>query len=270
MARARQEAKVPERTKLVTSHADALERVERQLERGRSVPDRSINEDDEAHRWYDFTLELLRQICNTDELRDNFAGVGSYDEDITTGKYLRRLRSIRDRLELLPVSSEVVDTRSQRGAVHGSTSNSRSVFVVHGHDDGMKEAVARYLSKLGLDPVILHEQPNKGRTIIEKFEELADVAFAVVLFTGDDVGYPIAKPDEARPRARQNVVLELGFFLGALGREHVCVLYRDGVEVPSDYSGVLYEQLDDRGAWRMKLALEMKAAGLYVDLNKAI
>ncbi|TAL90227.1 MAG: DNA-binding protein [Candidimonas sp.] len=270
MARARQEANIPERTKLVTSHADALERVERQLERGRSVPDRSINEDEEARRWYDFTLELLRQICNTDELRNDFAGVGSYDDDITTGKYLRRLHSIRDRLELLPVSSEVVEMSLQRNARHGADPSSRSVFIVHGHDDGVKETVARYLSKLGLDPVILHEQPNKGRTIIEKFEELADVAFAVVLFTGDDMGYPKGKADSANPRARQNVVLELGFFLGALGRKHVCVLYRDGVEVPSDYSGVLYEQFDDKGAWRMKLALELKAAGLDVDLNKAI
>ena len=84
------------------------------------------------------------------------------------------------------------------------------------------------------------------------------------------MGHPKAKESEARPRARQNVVLELGFFLGALSRKRVCVLYKDGVELPSDYAGVLYEQLDDRGAWRMKLALELKAAGVEVDLNKAV
>lgn len=270
MAIAKQEAITPERTKLVVSFVEALERVDRQLERGRSVPNRSINEDEEARRWYDFTLELLRRICNTDELRDEFAGVGSYDDDISTGKYLRRLHSIRDRLELFPVSNELLNTPLQRNKKDEKAPSSRSVFIVHGHDDGAKETVARYLSKLGLDPVILHEQPNRGRTIIEKFEELADVAFAVILFTGDDVGYPKGKTEEAKPRARQNVVLELGFFLGALSRKHVCVLYRDGVEVPSDYSGVLYEQLDERGAWRMKLALELKAVGLEVDLNKAI
>jgi predicted nucleotide-binding protein len=140
---------------------------------------------------------------------------------------------------------------------------------VHGHDDGLKETVARFLSKLDLEPVILHEQPNRGRTIIEKFEEHTDVAFAVVLFTPDDMGYPAGKPDETKPRARQNVVLELGFFMAALGRDRLCVLYKGGVDVPSDYSGVLYEEVDSKGAWRFRLATEIKSAGVEVDLNKA-
>lgn len=144
------------------------------------------------------------------------------------------------------------------------------MFVVHGHDDGAKETVARYLSKLDLEAVILHEQPNRGRTVIEKFEAHADVAFAVVLFTPDDVGHPAGRPEDAKPRARQNVVLELGFFMAALGREKVCVLYKSGVEVPSDYSGVLYHAMDEAGAWRFLLAREMQAAGLSVDLNKAV
>lgn len=151
-----------------------------------------------------------------------------------------------------------------------ASADSRRVFVVHGHDDGAKEAVAHYLSKLELNPIVLHEQPNRGRTIIEKFEAHADVAFAVVLFTPDDFGYPAGKSDEAKPRARQNVVLELGFFMAALGRDRVCVLYKSGVEVPSDYSGVLYHAMDDGGAWRFSLAREMQAAGLKVDLNKAL
>ncbi len=144
----------------------------------------------------------------------------------------------------------------------------RRVFVVHGRDDGAKEMVARYLTKLDLEPVVLHEQPNQGRTVIEKFEDHADVDFAVVLFTPDDVGYPAESPEEARPRARQNVVLELGFFMAALGRQRVCVLYRGNVEVPSDYAGVLYLLFDDAGAWRFLLAREMKGVGIDIDLNK--
>jgi predicted nucleotide-binding protein len=143
----------------------------------------------------------------------------------------------------------------------------RRVFVVHGHDDGTKETVARYLAKLGLEAVILHEQSNQGRTVIEKFEAHADVDFAVVLFTPDDVGYPAARPEDARPRARQNVVLELGFFMAALGRRRVCVLYRGDVEVPSDYAGVLYLELDNAGAWKFLLAREVKGVGIDIDLN---
>lgn len=144
----------------------------------------------------------------------------------------------------------------------------RRVFVVHGHDDGVKESVARYLAKLDLEPVILHELPNQGRTVIEKFEVHSGVAFAVVLLTPDDIGHAVGKPEEAKHRARQNVVLELGFFISALGRDRVCVLYKGGVEIPSDYTGVLYHSLDDAGAWRFLLAKEMKACGIDVDLNK--
>jgi predicted nucleotide-binding protein len=141
---------------------------------------------------------------------------------------------------------------------------------VHGHDDGSKEAVARFLGKLDLAPVILHEQPNRGRTIIEKFVDHSEVAFAVVLFTPDDVGHPAGDASQSKPRARQNVVLELGFFMAALGRARVCVLYKGGVELPSDYSGVLYLEMDAQGSWRFRLAAEIKAAGIDVDLNKAI
>lgn len=147
------------------------------------------------------------------------------------------------------------------------------VFVVHGRDDGMKQAVARTLEKLGLTPVILHEQPDQGRTIIEKFVDYSDVSFAVVLLSPDDLAYPKdASPKEAKLRARQNVILELGFFLGKLGRENVLVVYREekNFEMPSDYSGVLYTPYDTAGSWQFKLVQELKACGFEVDANKLL
>ena len=271
MARGKQEVKEPERPKLVVPLEEAQARVQAQLERGTNVPNASVNENDEARRWYDFTAELLRRLCTTDELHDEFTGKSSFSfgGDITTGHYLRKLRSIYERLELIPVLSQSPPSVRLEGARHNHV-RERRIFVVHGQDDGAKEAVARYLAKLELEPVVLHEQPNRGRTIIEKFETYSNVAFAVVLFTPDDIGYPAGKVEEGKPRARQNVVLELGFFMAALGRERVCVLYKSGVEVPSDYSGVLYHQMDEAGAWRFYLAREIKAAGVDVDLNKAI
>lgn len=269
MARSKQEPKQSERTKLIVPLVEAQNRVRIQLERGNAVPNLSINENEEAKRWYDFTSELLRQISSTDELQDEFTGRGSFDSDISTERYLKKLRSIHERLELLPAPESTDSRVSVRGgAKRTAKPSSRRVFVVHGHDDGLKETVARFLAKLDLEPVILHEEPNRGRTIIEKFEEHSDVAFAVVLFTADDVGYPAGRAEECKPRARQNVVLELGFFMAALGRDRVCVLYKDGVDVPSDYSGVLYEEIDPRGAWRYRLAIEIKSAGIEVDLNK--
>ncbi|MGH2500967.1 MAG: TIR domain-containing protein [Ktedonobacterales bacterium] len=142
---------------------------------------------------------------------------------------------------------------------------SRDVFVVHGHDEAAREATARFIAQLGLHPIILHEQANQGLTIIEKFEKHAQVAFAVVLLTPDDTGGSSNEQDALKPRARQNVILELGYFLGRLGRDHVCALYKGGVELPSDMSGVLYVPMDDAGAWKSTLSREIKAAGL--DIN---
>jgi predicted nucleotide-binding protein len=148
------------------------------------------------------------------------------------------------------------------------SANTRRIFVVHGHDGEVKETLARFLEKLGLAPVILHEQPNQGRTIIEKFEvSSSDVAFAVVLLTPDDLGCASAKDTELRPRARQNVILELGYFMGRLGRMRVCVLHKGGIELPSDYQGVVYIELDSAGAWRTKLAQEFVEAKLPIDLQ---
>lgn len=143
------------------------------------------------------------------------------------------------------------------------------VFVVHGHDAGAKEAVARFLSKIDLEPIILHEQANKGRTIIEKIEAEGDVGFAVVILSPDDVG---GKNGAApRARARQNVLLELGYFYGRLGRHRVCALATSNdMELPTDFAGVVWEQLDEGGGWKQSLARELGAAGFDVDWNKVM
>lgn len=148
------------------------------------------------------------------------------------------------------------------------------IFVVHGHDEEMKQSVARIIEKLGLKPIILHEQPHQGRTIIEKFTEYADgVSFAVVLLSPDDKGYKKDRSSEAAKfRARQNVILELGFFLGKLGRNNVVALFKNesNFELPSDYDGVLYTPFDNSGRWQFDLVRELKSAGYDVDANKLV
>lgn len=146
---------------------------------------------------------------------------------------------------------------------------SRKVFIVHGHDDGAREAVARYLQDLGFEPVILHEQANRGSTVIEKIESNADVGFAVVLLTPDDVG-SVRGAKELESRARQNVLLELGYFLARLGRSRVCALRKEDVAIPSDFAGVVWEQMDAGHGWKVSLGRELRAAGFEVDLNKAL
>ena len=146
---------------------------------------------------------------------------------------------------------------------------SREVFVIHGRDEGTRDAVARFLQQLKLEPVILAEQANQGKTIIEKFESHAQVRFAVALLTPDDTG-SLGSENAPLPRARQNVIFELGFFIGRLGRKRVCALTKGEVEIPSDYSGVVYIPLDDKDGWRFPLVKELKAAGIEVDANLAV
>jgi len=148
---------------------------------------------------------------------------------------------------------------------------SNRIFVVHGHDNAMKESVARTITQLKLEPLILHERPDRGRTIIEKFEEEAsDVGFAVVLLSSDDEGSK--RGEKPRPRARQNVVFELGFFYGKLGRSRVVAIYREeeGFDLPSDIFGIIYVPYDKGGAWRMKLCQELRASGYDVSADNLI
>ncbi|MFW0755900.1 TIR domain-containing protein [Pseudomonas sp. H11T01] len=148
-----------------------------------------------------------------------------------------------------------------------NTAFSRRVFVVHGHDEGARETVARFLMQLGFEPIILHEQANQGRTVMEKVEAHGQVGFAVVLLTPDDEG--CAKGGTPEPRARQNVLLELGYFLGRLGRDKVCALKRGTLEIPSDFAGVVWESMEG-SSWKQALGRELEAAGHEIDWNKVM
>lgn len=156
------------------------------------------------------------------------------------------------------------ETAPSSRLVHHPDSN--KVFLVHGHDREVKETVARFLENKNLKVVILDEEPGQGRTIIEKFEAHSSVGYAVVLMTPDDAAECRGGGAPAH-RARQNVVFELGFFVGVLKRRRVCVIAKGDLEIPSDYWGVEYIQWDEAGGWQIKLLRELKAAEL--DIREA-
>jgi predicted nucleotide-binding protein len=145
------------------------------------------------------------------------------------------------------------------------TSAVNKIFVVHGHDHGSRETVARFIEKLGLTVVILDEMPNNGAsTVIEKLVEHAkEVAFAIIIMTPDDLGGVINNPSQM-PRARQNVIFEFGYFIGKIGRNKVCILSKGEFEIPSDFSGVLRHKLEESD-WRSKLEQELNVAGLQFN-----
>lgn len=270
---------------LTVSKAEAEKQINSRIEKGKELLSRDIRTEQELaaaesqyQRWDDFNTELLRRIFDTSELSNNYSsrwGVVSVSHSDLHGQIndfrkdvelkLTRLESIYGRLELYEEAHLPNFTSSKPLKPTGS-----KVFVVYGHDVSVKQSVARLLERLEIEPVLLDEKDDKGRAIIEKFEQEAsvDVGYAIVLLTPDDTGKSVKDEGQPKPRARQNVIFELGYFIGRLGRSRVITLYNEGIELPSDYSGILYVKLDAEGLWALRVAKELKAAGLDVDLNK--
>lgn len=180
---------------------------------------------------------------------------------------------------------DLMECIAEEGSISTDTSKTvmdmNKVFVVYGHNDALRIEVSRTIEQLGLIPIVLQEQEDFGNTIIEKFEAHAsDIGFAVVLLTADDLGVSrkdLAKEEkeksfkaEYKPRARQNVVFEMGYFIGKLDRAHVFELLEDGVEKPGDLDGILYTSVDVEGMWKIRLAKRLKALGYLVNLDKII
>lgn len=272
----------PSLPSLRVSREQATREIKEQVTKGRRLTNRSTRSIDETnklqvsvHKWVTYNKEMLLRFFDSSSLSKQFERACQQDlgRNPSWRDYARGsrdclidgslfLETIVERLKLIPES--VLGRASS-----ASTATGKEVFVVHGHDNEAKETVARFLEKLGLRAIILHEQPNLNRTIIEKLEGNANVSFAVVILTPDDLGYPMGRSDLIKTRARQNVIFELGFFIGRLSRAKVCALYRGDVELPSDYNGVVYLPFDDSGAWKIDLAKEIRASGLEIDLNKA-
>ena len=158
----------------------------------------------------------------------------------------------------------------------------KDVFIVHGTDHTSLKELKTLLEEVGLNPIILHEQPSRGMTLIEKLEKYSNVRFAFIILTPDDVGigqpegeqmfleitgkknltqeeimeFFKTNPQEVvklitktfglfKQRAHQNVVLEFGYFIGKLGRGKVCCLYKGTIELPSDMGGICYVHFEN-------------------------
>lgn len=265
------------------------------IELGKSLFDKPINNvpelelhKNEYEKWDDYNSEYLKQAFNNpqNEYKSDYDNVntwvgfsfggGDNSPNVQLKNLKEKIKNKVNELETLFEKADLLKSNVEFTAVSTDLVNAtktvkinNNVFIVHGHNDTVKVSVARTLEKLGLNPIILHEQPNSGKTTIEKFEKYSDVGFAVVLLTDDDEGK--AKIEvEQRKRARQNVILELGYFIGRLGRSKVVPLYSDGVELPSDLYGLVYVPIDKAETWKFSLVKELKEAGYDVDANKLL
>jgi predicted nucleotide-binding protein len=255
---------------LVRPRADVKKDLRKQIFKGRDIWETKYNDDQVEYaigretKWDLLNIEILRRAFSDQSILNEYQAIrltkyyGDWEARLNTQvvrvqKRITFLESVVERIKLIPEGGIGEQTTS-------ATSGGERIFIIHGHDEASKSQVARLVERLDLTAVILSEQPNRGRTIIEKLERNSDVAFAVAILTPDDA--------VGTSRARQNVILELGQFMMKLGRDKVAILYKPDVELPSDIKGVAYYELDKAGAWQYGLAKELKAAGLPVDMNK--
>jgi predicted nucleotide-binding protein len=169
-----------------------------------------------------------------------------------------------------PLASEAPTPETKPAPLPATPPMGKQVFVVHGHDRSARLAVENLLYTLALEPIVLQEQAGTLLTIIERLEYHGDVQFAVVLLTPDDEGRLRSEAADLKTRARQNVILELGYFIGKLGRKRVCALHAESLEIPSDLSGIHYLPLDDAGRWQLMLKRELVAAGFEIDPRRLV
>jgi predicted nucleotide-binding protein len=189
-----------------------------------------------------------------DESDKDYSDFISYSTDgnghVLSGNFTRQyplFKILAHKIETNTISKKITNTKSE----------TNKCFIIHGHNNTLKLEVARLIEQeLEKETIILHEKVNQGRTIIEKFESHSQVDFAVALWTSDDEGKPKGNND-LQPRARQNVILETGYFFGLLGRHKVIILHEEGVEIPSDYNGLIYISIS--GNWKHDLLQEIKS-----------
>lgn len=237
-------------------------------------------DDPEVDSWDNFTEQLIIQAFGKPHGNLNafynakHAGpiwMGMPDEALQNNhvkgrENLRKLlEGFIDQLELFnsnrQMEQEKIDTTVSRSSI-----KSRKIFIVHGHDDKSKTELTLILTKLGFDPIILHEQANVGMTVIEKLEKNSDVGYAFILLTPDDLGKKKGDSSDL-PRARQNVVFEFGLFIGKLGRGNVCCLYTGNVELPSDLQGIVYVPFETSvNEVQLDIVKELRAIGYEINL----
>lgn len=275
-------------SKKKTNKTKIIEMIDNRLERARSLQQSDLNSV-EFKKWIHDT-RLLFSLASEDNtyFLNSFLSIAFRSSAASRGIDDKRpidhrpfflaglrnaealLQSFRDLVDQFYEEESEDDQYTKNLEKADTVSAKKEIFVVHGHDEAVRLNVMRIIEKIGLIPIVLHEQPNQGDTIIEKFEKNSNVPFAICLWTADDVGKSMNAEQNLLPRARQNVIFETGYFAAKLGRRRVVVLKHESVEIPSDYQGVVYINLDNQGAWILQLGRELKTAGFDIDLNKLI
>lgn len=276
-------------TELILSKAEFNKALDERIALGEELYNRSVQTEadfaknkEDYYSWSDYNSEYLKQSFNkvNNEYKKSYDDVGSFFFGVIGGRTspAQELKDFKEKinnkvgnLKKLRAKTDLLKTRLAENVVSKTDNfqlDKSQVFIVHGHDETAKTKAARFIEKLGLKPIILHEQASGSKTVIEKIEAYSNVGFGIVLYTPCDIGSKNEENPNLKNRARQNVVFEHGFLIGKIGRENVCALVKGEIETPNDISGVVYVKMDDEEAWHLKIARELRNSGYKIDMNK--
>lgn len=267
------------------SKQKALELLQKRIDELDSLPQRTIKNDDlsEFNKWklsakatienifFDtkyLDFEKIRYIIMSLNYISDSQKIEAHNNGLKKAKGM--IESFIKEIEEFWEDENIVEVKQPKLIIEQpilkqiKKEKSKDIFIVHGHDDGLVAKVQLFLQKLSLNGIVLHEQANLGKVILEKLEHYTNVDFAIVLYTPCDLGK--AKNDEElKARARQNVVFEHGYLIGKLGRENVAFLVDGNIETPGDISGAVYSSITNH--WQFDILKELKAVGYDVNAN---
>ena len=255
--------------------AKAIELLKKQIEQIDKLL-QLHHDDPEFTKWDNFTEQIIIKAFGkphenlTDYTSSRYAG--EFWANMPDEAYQENfIKTLNIRKKLLEGFIEQLEAfggiQKEQEPIISKRVSSKKVFIVHGHNEQAKTELALILTRLSFEPIILHEQPSQGLTIIEKLEKHSDVGFAFILLTPDDKGCKGGQENNLLPRARQNVVFEFGLFVGKLGRNRVCCLYTGDIEPPSDLHGLVYLPFNNSvNEIQLDIVKELRAAGYEVNI----
>lgn len=258
---------------LIRPRKDVLRDLRSQASKGRSIGTKEYDSyevdvaEDKERKWNEYNLELLKRSFSNVSIAEEYSRIPwtrperstpsnkLYAHETRMARRVSFLESLLNRMKLIPEpDDDTVAFVPEKSPP--SFSSKKEVFIIHGHDKGAMDAVTLFVRNLGLSAIILQNKPHEGMTLDSKLEAYSRVDFAITILTPDDNGNP-----------RPNVALEWGWFRRTIGKERVCILYKEGTTIPSDMSGVGRILMDSHDGWQQKMVREIRAAKIEIDLE---
>lgn len=275
------------RMRLKVPKYEAYSRIKSRIKKGIELKKSIINTvadyqraEEEKELWHSFNYEMLLGLFDSDVLAREYLGSGFPDSyikpklsnihNLFNTSMERKIKALERILDMLDFIAEIKGTGASSPDQSHRSPTQDVVFAIYGGDQTAKQAVTAFIEKLGLRTRIVDSKPHYSTYTNDLIDRNLKYAFAIMVLTPADIGYPQSNPQQPRIRASQSDILKLGCFLGELGKGKVCALFQEDMELPTGNDGIAFIELDNKEGWQLKLAKQIANAGIDIDINRAL